>query len=448
MQWDEWCVAQANALCRSGASCTDAIWLRPSIPSSYQFNTANGAPGGSSSCGANDERATWRRWVADCSGQVTITVCTEFAEGQVVLAVFESCGSAEIACGSNPLNLDCGFGPNGTVTAKFGAAEGSDYLIRISTEGAANDSAGSISLSCVACGPGAPSCFTAHTTPGCSSEACCTQICSLDPYCCGVQWDSICVASANIGCTTESSSAAGSTCDRAILLDPTVPATYNYNTANGAVGGTSSCGIDDNRATWRRWIAPCTGVVTIFTCTEFTEGQVVLTVFDGCSGPEVGCGSNPSNANCGFGSDGTASVSFPAVAGREYRIRISTEGAANNSAGSISITGCSSALAGANCVSAITLDPSNPQTYLYNTANGAVGGTSSCGTADDRATWRRWVATCTGPVSVSTCTEFAEGQVVLTVFDFCGSAELACGSNPGNNNCGFGPDGTSSVVFN
>lgn len=442
-EWDALCVDRANATCRSGATCADAIWMNAAIPSSFEFNTATGSVGGFSSCADDDARATWRRWVSNCSGQVTLSVCTEFAEGQVVLSVFDACSGSELACGANELNADCGFGPEGTTSVRFGAAEGSDYLIRISTVGAANDSAGTISVNCIACGPGAPSCFSAHNSPGCNDIGCCTQVCSLDPYCCGVAWDSICVATANASCTA----VAGATCASAILLNPSIPATYSYNTADGANGGSSSCGSNDDRAVWRRWVASCSGVATVTTCTEFAEGQVVLTVFDACAGNELACGANSGNSDCGFGPDGTSSVSFIATAGLNYYIRISTEGAANDSAGSISVS-CSSVLAGAACATAITLDTAVPATYQYNTADGANGGSSSCGTNDDRATWRRWVATCSGAVTVTTCTEFAEGQVVLAVFDSCGGAEIACGSNAGNADCGFGPDGTSSVTFN
>ena len=52
------------------------------------------------------------------------------------------------------------------------------------------------------CGGGLPSdgCFEVHTNPGCNSIRCCNNVCSSDPFCCGVTWDSSCVATARGFC--------------------------------------------------------------------------------------------------------------------------------------------------------------------------------------------------------------------------------------------------------
>lgn len=42
-------------------------------------------------------------------------------------------------------------------------------------------------------------CNTAGT-PGCSDEFCCNLVCGLDPFCCQVQWDGICVGEAATNC--------------------------------------------------------------------------------------------------------------------------------------------------------------------------------------------------------------------------------------------------------
>jgi hypothetical protein len=47
-----------------------------------------------------------------------------------------------------------------------------------------------------ACGPGAGDCCVAHPNPGCDDVACCEAVCAIDPFCCDVQWDSICVGEA------------------------------------------------------------------------------------------------------------------------------------------------------------------------------------------------------------------------------------------------------------
>ncbi|MBX3356692.1 MAG: hypothetical protein KF724_13435, partial [Phycisphaeraceae bacterium] len=53
-----------------------------------------------------------------------------------------------------------------------------------------------------ACNAGAGDCCVANGTPGCDDENCCNLICSFDSFCCNVQWDSICAnaAVANCGC--------------------------------------------------------------------------------------------------------------------------------------------------------------------------------------------------------------------------------------------------------
>ena len=32
-----------------------------------------------------------------------------------------------------------------------------------------------------------------HGTPGCADASCCVNVCTVDPFCCNVQWDLICV---------------------------------------------------------------------------------------------------------------------------------------------------------------------------------------------------------------------------------------------------------------
>jgi hypothetical protein len=52
-----------------------------------------------------------------------------------------------------------------------------------------------------ACGnPKAPSCYTAHATPGCADGDCCDAICRLDITCCEVDWDQACADQALLVC--------------------------------------------------------------------------------------------------------------------------------------------------------------------------------------------------------------------------------------------------------
>ncbi len=46
-------------------------------------------------------------------------------------------------------------------------------------------------------GPGVGNCFTPTTgIPGCSDENCCNAVCAVDPFCCVVEWDVVCVGEA------------------------------------------------------------------------------------------------------------------------------------------------------------------------------------------------------------------------------------------------------------
>jgi len=53
------------------------------------------------------------------------------------------------------------------------------------------------------CGsPNSASCCVAHNSPGCANADCCRNVCVIDPYCCDVAWDGICVNETKANCTT------------------------------------------------------------------------------------------------------------------------------------------------------------------------------------------------------------------------------------------------------
>lgn len=67
-------------------------------------------------------------------------------------------------------------------------------------------------------------CFESNGTPACSDATCCDAVCLVDPRCCEVVWDSICVAIAN------------STCLGGCEITP----------ANDAIAESEGCGTDAN----------------------------------------------------------------------------------------------------------------------------------------------------------------------------------------------------------
>ena len=48
--------------------------------------------------------------------------------------------------------------------------------------------------------PGPEGCFASHPSAGCNDAACCVTVCALDPFCCNVEWDQVCVAEAQLNC--------------------------------------------------------------------------------------------------------------------------------------------------------------------------------------------------------------------------------------------------------
>lgn len=68
---------------------------------------------------------------------------------------------------------------------------------------------------CTACGVAeAGSCLEVHEMPACSDEACCEEVCGLDPFCCEFAWDARCAEEAVARCVERcGGSLAGGCCD-------------------------------------------------------------------------------------------------------------------------------------------------------------------------------------------------------------------------------------------
>ena len=112
---------------------------------------------------------------------------------------------------------DTYVGPDGSFTVAHAyrcAPEGTWTASAFSIE-YGGDTPGTANRTCAAgppveCGDaGTGSCSQARTTPFCEDQACCTNVCAIDPTCCDVAWDAECVAQAAVTCAGGSSS-----CDR------------------------------------------------------------------------------------------------------------------------------------------------------------------------------------------------------------------------------------------
>ena len=192
--WDALCADRALAICRSGQTCADAILLSSSFPSTFSIDTSAVLPDGvATGCGVNDTRATWRILRATCSGRTTIRLCAAGAlTSQATIAVYRSCDGLSIDC-TDSAEGACLLSPFGA-SLEFFTVAGQEYLVRFSAE---NNAAilGTATLQpveCVqVCGSGGP-CNAVHG-PGCNDSSCCESVCTLDAYCCSVEWDSLCV---------------------------------------------------------------------------------------------------------------------------------------------------------------------------------------------------------------------------------------------------------------
>jgi hypothetical protein len=54
---------------------------------------------------------------------------------------------------------------------------------------------------CDGCGdPDAGNCFVSHSSTFCNDRDCCEAVCAVDPFCCNVSWDGICANEAKQMC--------------------------------------------------------------------------------------------------------------------------------------------------------------------------------------------------------------------------------------------------------
>ncbi len=130
----------------------------------------------------------WFCYQATCSDPAIVSLCGSSYDTK--MAVYEGCDCPSvvpIACSDD----DCGTGFESRIT--FQATVGQSYLIRIGGfEGAQGE--GTLNILCgqEVCAPGSGDCSTDTGTRGCDDVGCCNTTCTVDPYCCDVEWDQLC----------------------------------------------------------------------------------------------------------------------------------------------------------------------------------------------------------------------------------------------------------------
>ncbi len=177
-------------------NCDTALTIADGdTPFSNQFATGDGF----ADCGSIGADI-WYVYVAPCDGTVTVSTCGSGFD--TVLVVYDY---SDVPC---PPELFLQVACNDNLCGQqsqvvFPAVTGQAFLIRIGGAGGAFGS-GILTTTCTpnthpAC-PSAGSCFAAHLGGGCDNAECCNLVCSDDPFCCNVQWDSMCADAAVASC--------------------------------------------------------------------------------------------------------------------------------------------------------------------------------------------------------------------------------------------------------
>jgi hypothetical protein len=171
----------------------------------------------------------------------------------------------------------------------------------------------------VGCGsPGTGDCFVADGTPFCEDQACCETVCAIDPFCCSVAWDSICVAEATSFCGVVAPE--NDNCvDRVAISDgDTEFSTIGATTDGPALPAEcdKGFGLAFVNDIWFNYTATCDGTVTVSTCNQASYDSR-LAVYTACDGDLIAC--NDDGPGCsGF----TSEMTFSATCGTTYVLRV------------------------------------------------------------------------------------------------------------------------------
>ena len=199
---------------------------------------------------------------------------------------------------------------------------------------------------------------------------------------------------------------------------PTVAeGTYAFDTSAATNDFAGLCGLTDTAPDmWVRYVATDTGLATATACT-LSGSDTVLSIVDGCGGTSLFCNDD----FCGLQSQ----ISFPATAGNAYYIRVAGFNA-GVATGSITISNAGGGGGGGpandHCADATAVTDG---TYDFDTTTADTDGASSCGFNTGFDVWYKYTAASDGQIQASTC-NLVGFDTVLTAFDGCGGAELAC----------------------
>ncbi|MCH8153624.1 MAG: hypothetical protein IH830_14795, partial [Planctomycetes bacterium] len=182
-----------------------------------------------------------------------------------------------------------------------------------------------------ACGPGAGPCDMPHQMPGCDDVDCCEAVCAVNPACCTVNWDVLCVQLAEKLCVGGGANVCAGAPE--IFLGTT-----DFSTVNATTDGVETpgdCGpFGDEQVYHEIWFdynADFTGTLQITTCEELggsADYDSRLAAYETCTCPAdnanfLGCNDDDPNNPCGDGGGGFHStLDIPVTAGTCYKVRV------------------------------------------------------------------------------------------------------------------------------
>lgn len=163
-------------------------------------------------------------------------------------------------------------------------------------------------------------CFTTGG-PGCSDEECCNIVCALDPFCCDVAWDGLCVGGAAANCFVKPP--VNDNCaDRLAISEVCL---LEFTTLGATTDGPSHAACIDiagngavNQDIWYNYTASCTGNATISLCGSGYDTKLAVYSGSNCGDLTDATLLACNDDACGLQSE----VTIPVTAGSVYKIRI------------------------------------------------------------------------------------------------------------------------------
>lgn len=188
--------------------------------------------------------------------------------------------------------------------------------------------------------------------------------------------------------------------------------TFDFDNRFATSDGQAGMCVTTGRDVYYRWVSPYTGNVAFATC-GLTTINTVLSV-------HAACGAAPSFCNNDACST-QSRVTFNAVTGTEYLLRIASSGSTAGAIGQFSISG--NAPLNDLCVLATAI--SGVGTFGFDNSFATADTTIDMCVPTDRDMYYRWTAPQSALTTISTC-GLTDVDTVLSVHDACLLTPLAC----------------------